>query len=141
MMRGTPSSSRCDDSPKSSALVTGGGVVDIVDTGGLDVVLLHELAEVLAVDIRVARGVRDVAAVAPQHLQDVVALERGDPALLRVLERDALAEQLVGRRRRLRSHRGTLRHRLRALLHDLAAAGAGAGGAPARRPLPRTGRP
>src|SRR5512140_675722 len=100
MMRGTPSWSRCDVSPRSTSSTSssvGGGVVWLVDTRGLDVVLLHQLAEVLAVDVGVARGVRDVAAVASQHLENVVALERRDPALLRVLERDAFGEQLLGR--------------------------------------------
>src|SRR6185369_10304561 len=73
------------------------GFVGFVDTGGLDVVLLHQLPEVLAIDVGGARGVRDVAAIAPQELQDVVALERGDPALLGILEGDAFGEELVGR--------------------------------------------
>src|SRR3954463_16785295 len=43
------------------------GVVRLVDTRGLDVVFLHQLAEVLAIDVGGARGMRDVAAVAPQE--------------------------------------------------------------------------
>src|SRR6185295_16124024 len=91
-----PASALASPSPASTLFA----VVGLVDTGRLDVVFLHQLAEVLAIDIGGARGVRDVARVAPQQLQDVVALERGDPALLGVLEGDAFGEQLVGRRRR-----------------------------------------
>jgi len=47
-----------------------------------DLILPHQLAEVFAVDIRLLRGVRDVALVAAEQRHDVVALETGDPLLL-----------------------------------------------------------
>src|SRR6185295_6375136 len=76
----------------------------VVLAEGLDVVLLHELAEVLAVDVGLAGGVGDVAAVLLQERDDVVALEGRDPALLRLLEggvEDLGGRALLGRRRRL----------------------------------------
>src|ERR1044071_391552 len=107
MIFGVPSAARCERRPQSmlgsapggsskrasrSSSSVGASVIDLVDARGLDVVLLHQLAEVLAIDVGGARGVRDVAIVAAQELQDVVALERGHPALLGVLERDAFRE-------------------------------------------------
>src|SRR5262245_3177327 len=70
--------------------------VVVAGVGGFDLVLLHQLAEVLAVDVGVAGGVRDVAGMALEQRQDVVALEAGHPALLGVLEGHVAADQLVG---------------------------------------------
>src|ERR1043166_3972798 len=86
----SPAASSSSGSPGAAGSV----VIGVVRAGGLDVVLLHQLAEVLAVDVGGAGGVGDVAAVAPEELEDVVALERGDPALLGVLEGDAFGEEL-----------------------------------------------
>src|SRR4051812_44934257 len=116
MIRGEPSGWRCEVRPQSSDGSAPGGSVNAstsisssassssrslelvvgVATRGLDVVLLHQLAEVLAIDVGLARRVRDVARVAAEQLGDVVALERRDPALLRILER-FVQELLCGR--------------------------------------------
>src|SRR5689334_19171297 len=67
----SPGTSKIDASRSAVSSV----VIGLVDTGGLDIVLLHQLAEILAVDIGSARRMGDVARVAPQQLQDVIALE------------------------------------------------------------------
>src|SRR5262249_9502082 len=64
----SPASSRSPSSSSSgagapAALEPAGSVrvIAVVGASGLDVVLLHQLAEVLAIDVGGARGVRDVA--------------------------------------------------------------------------------
>src|SRR6266542_636538 len=78
------------------------GIVVGIVGAAFDAVLLHQLAEVLAIDVGLTRGVRDVALVLLEQRQDVVALEGRHPALLGVLEGrlDVGGTDGDGRRRR-----------------------------------------
>src|SRR5687767_2172004 len=74
-----PSLQRAAQKALSTGSVISVVFAGVVDAGRVDVVLLHQLAEVLAIDVGVARRVGDVAVVALEQRQDVVALEARHP--------------------------------------------------------------
>src|SRR5262249_46223671 len=97
----------------SDALTRGFGFVVFFVTGcGFDAVLAHQLAAVFAVDVDFARGVRDVAAILLEQVDDVVALEGADPTFLGFFERVLTGRQIArgADARRVADHVGQIRN-------------------------------